>query len=215
MGLKLFRSTGHSTLLDTRTAAAWQRSAFPEGAAGRQSLGLVVWVAAWIASVGNWPLWRELSRAGQLQSPADWGQALLMVLAIWAGLCITCAPLAFRRIIKPVLIALLVLTALNATLLMTAGGVKLGMAALVSKPASWMSWVLNLVVIAGVPTLWLARQRVLKLGMVKQLKLIVVFALLALVVLYAARWILSLRMPLMLQDVAISAWVNPLGLLIR
>ena len=60
MGLKLFRHTGYSGLLDTQTAVlAWKGKTAP---LGWNPLVLLVTVSLWLATVCNYALWRELFR---------------------------------------------------------------------------------------------------------------------------------------------------------
>ncbi len=110
MGLKLFRSTGHSSILDTQTAAAWQRS---RGPLGRNPLALLVVTSLWLATVGNWALWSELAKLNLLQGLRGYGFALAMGCIIFGGMNALFAVFAWRRSIKPLLVFLLVAAALG------------------------------------------------------------------------------------------------------
>jgi lipid A ethanolaminephosphotransferase len=110
MGLKLFRSTGHSSILDTQTAAAWQRV---RGPLGRNPLALLVVTSLWLATVANWALWSELAKLGLLQGPRGVGFAVAMGVMIFTALNALFALFAWPRSIKPLLMLLLVAAALG------------------------------------------------------------------------------------------------------
>jgi lipid A ethanolaminephosphotransferase len=222
MGLKLFRTTGHSKLLDTRAAAAWQSSAFPVAATGRQTLSLVLAITAWVATVCNWPLWQALYRTAATQTPAMpvsfWGHALMLSLGLWAGLFIICAPMAFKRTVRPALTLLLAASALHMHLYLLMGtgmlSAPISLSTVLTLPASWLAWALCMAAIL-IPLIWLWRQRVLGLRMAQQLGLIVLWLVLAGLLLLAARWMLAARLPQDLQGMPLLAWINPLGWLLK
>lgn len=193
MGLKLFRHTGHSSLLDTQTAVlAWKRQSAI--ATGWNPLGLLLVVSLWLATVCNYALWRELSRLGQLQS---WGQitfAIGFAVIIFAGTTAVFALLAWRWSIKPLLIFLLFAAALGAHF-MTSYSVVIDTTMMAnvmqtdpreSRDLFNLKMLGTVLLLAVLPTWWLLRQRVRSLGALRQgmlnaLFLIAACALLALV----------------------------------
>ena len=192
MGLKLFRHTGHSSLLDTRAAAlAWKRQS--SVASGWNPLGLLIIVSLWLATVCNYALWRELSRLGQLQSV---GQILFVIgfaIIIFAAHLVVFSLLAWRWSIKPLLIFLLFVAALGAHF-MTSYSVVIDttmMANVLQTDPRETRDLLNLkllgtvLLLAVLPTWWLLRQRlrstgVLRQGILNALFLVAACALLAL-----------------------------------
>ncbi len=80
--------------------------AHPLGALSLWSMG-----SAWLASLGNIPLWRELGRLGQLQNAAGWGLALGLGAIIFSATLLLGALLAWRHTVKPLLTLLLLLAA--------------------------------------------------------------------------------------------------------
>jgi lipid A ethanolaminephosphotransferase len=168
MGLKLFRTTGHSSLLDTRSAVAWQRRTTR---AGGNPVALVVVVGAWLATVGNWPLWLILARAGQLSTASGYALAAALVVIIFASVGILGALFAWRRSVKPALYVLLVLTALSGHLM--AQGIAIDgnfFSSLRAKPGAFfsLSLPLSLLVVFAVPALWLVRQPLQRLDALQQ-----------------------------------------------
>ena len=69
MGFKLFRHTQSSSLLDTRIALEWTRRAASDA---WNPLSLLLLASAWLASVCNYALWRELHRIGHLANASDY-----------------------------------------------------------------------------------------------------------------------------------------------
>jgi lipid A ethanolaminephosphotransferase len=166
MGLKLFRSTGHSSLLDTQTAAAWQKTS--KGPLGRNPVALLAAVSLWLATVGNWALWRELGRLGQLQSVGGYAFAVAFAAIIFGALCALGALLAWRRSIKPALVFVCVAAALGMHFMLSYGVVidtTMIVNVLQTDPRETrdlLSWklLLTVLVVAGLPSLWLWRQKV-------------------------------------------------------
>ncbi len=186
MGLKLFRSTGHSSLLDTQTAAAWQKQA-RQSTMGRNPVALLAAVSLWLATVGNWALWRELGRLGQLQSVGGYAFAVAFACIIFGALCVLGALLAWRRSIKPVLVILCLAAALGMHFMLSYGVVidtTMIVNVLQTDPRETrdlLSWkmLLTVLVVAGLPSLWLWRQNVQGLPWPKQALRNVVFGLFA------------------------------------
>ena len=75
------------------------------------ALSLLLIGSAWLATLGNLPLWRELGRLGQLQSAPDWLLAVGLGLVIFSTTVLLGALLAWRRSVKPLLTLLLLLAA--------------------------------------------------------------------------------------------------------
>ncbi len=179
MGLKLFRSTGHSSLLDTRTAAAWQQG--KPGLWGRQ-LGrnpLLIWLAVslWIATLGNWALWRGLASVGQMASVGDYAFVLAFVCIITGALGLIGSVLAWPRAVKPVLTLLLIATALGMHFMLTYGVVidtTMITNVLQTDPRETrdllnLRMLVTLLVVAGLPCVWLWRQQVQRIPLAQQL----------------------------------------------
>lgn len=98
MSLKLFRSTGYSSILvpgETRLAP--------------HPFWLVLAVGAWIGFACNVPLWRELSGAGT--AAQGLGHALTLGLLIAGGVIAVLSLLGWRRTVKPAASLLLLLAA--------------------------------------------------------------------------------------------------------
>jgi lipid A ethanolaminephosphotransferase len=175
MGLKLFRSTGHSSLLDTQTAAAWQKQT-RQGPMGRNPVALLAFVSLWLATVGNWALWRELGRLGQLQSLGGYAFAAAFACIILGALCALGALLAWRVSIKPALVFVCLAAALGMHFMLSYGVVidtTMIVNVLQTDPRETrdlLSWkmLLTVLVVAGLPSLWLWRQKVQRLPWPRQ-----------------------------------------------
>lgn len=178
MGLKLFRSTGHSSLLDTRTAAAWNHHAWQHKAApaGRNPLMLLVIVSVWLATIGNWALWRTLARLGQMNTVGDYAFAAAFAVIIFGGIGFVTALLAWRRSIKWVLIIWLLMAALGMHFMLTYGIViddTMIVNVLQTNPSETRDllnfrMLIVLLSVAGLPILWLWRQPVRRLTWLQQ-----------------------------------------------
>ncbi len=173
MGLKLFRSTGHSSLLDARAAAAWQHKKSP---AGYNPLVMWALVCAWLATVGNWALWRELSRLGQMNTLADYAFAAGFAVIIFGGLGALCTLFAWRRSVKPVATVLLIAAALGMHFMLTYG-IVIDTTMIVnvlqtdpreSRDLLNLRMLVTLVLVAGLPSVWLWRQTVQRLAWPRQ-----------------------------------------------
>jgi hypothetical protein len=161
MALKLFRSTGYSTLL------------FPgEARTGRHPARLVAFVAAWVGLTSNVDLWRAATWAHSRSLLAAFASSLLVAAA--CGLVLSA--LGWRRTLKP-----------TATLLLAAGALLacgLWVQALPfdalwhARPRSltpawphWLDWRVPLLwgVLGLLPSLWVWQTPVLRLGGPQQL----------------------------------------------
>lgn len=93
---------------------------------GFQLPELKAWVvvatcAAWMASVGNLALWRELRALGYFQSLGGWGLAAALGLMMAGMLAFLMSLFAWRWSLKPVALTLLVITALSSYFMLTYG----------------------------------------------------------------------------------------------
>ncbi len=191
MGLKLFRTTGHSSILDTQTAAAWQRATGP---LGRNPLALLAIVSLWLATIGNWALWRELAKLGLLENFRGYVFAVAFACIIFAGTNALFAVLAWRRSIKPVLIFMLVAAALGMHFMLSYGVVidtTMMVNVLQTDPRETrdllsFKLLLTVVFVAVLPAVWLWRQYVQRVAWPVQTLRIVVFITLNLAVLAIA-----------------------------
>ncbi len=82
---------------------------------------VVVACAAWMASVGNLALWRELHALGYFQSLAGCGLAVALGVMIAGVLVMLMSLFAWRWSLKPVALVLLVITALSSYFMLTYG----------------------------------------------------------------------------------------------
>ena len=196
MGLKLFRSTGHSSLLDTRTAAAWQKRSpgLLGHSQGRNPLIIWLMVSLWTATMGNWALWRGLSRVGQMSSLGDYAFVLAFVLIITGALCLLGGLLAWQRSVKPVLTLLLISTALGMHFMLTYGVVidtTMITNVLQTDPRETrdllnLRMLVTLLIVAGIPCIWLWRQQVQRITVPQQIMRNIMFILASAVVIAVA-----------------------------
>jgi lipid A ethanolaminephosphotransferase len=192
MGLKLFRTTGHSSLLDTRTAAAWQHRG--KVVMGRNPLGLLLIVSIWLGTVGNYALWRTLAGLGMLRTAGDYAFFVAFAIIIIGTLCLLGALLAWPRTIKPLLVILVLVAGAGAHFMLTYGvviDVTMITNVLQTNPAETrdlvsLRWLVTMLVIAGVPCVWLWRQKVQRVAWPRQLVRNLVFAVVCAVVVLAA-----------------------------
>jgi lipid A ethanolaminephosphotransferase len=82
---------------------------------------LLVLVSIWIASAGNLALWSELHDMGRLHSGPDIWLAMCLATIAGAALVLMTVLLAWRRTIKPLLVFLLVATALGMHFMLSYG----------------------------------------------------------------------------------------------
>lgn len=83
----------------------------------RRPLALVATSSAWMALVGNLPLWRELGALGLLHRPQGWLLAFALAGIMGTVLAAGLSLLAWRGSLKPVLVVLLVSTAATCLLM--------------------------------------------------------------------------------------------------
>lgn len=174
MALKLFRSTGYSTLLmpgESRLAT--------------HPLQLVLWASLWLGLACNVAVWRLLGGTG-----TDVQQALASVLLVGGGSGVFFSLLGWRRTLKPAITLGLVAAALVACGLWSQqlpietlwhGTPR----TLLPAWASFMRWqvLLLVVVLALVPIVWLWNHSVRRLSGPEQLRSNLAGAVLAAVVL--------------------------------
>jgi lipid A ethanolaminephosphotransferase len=191
MGLKLFRNTGQSSILDTRSAVAWRTT---QGPMGRNPVALLAAVSLWLATVGNWALWRELGRLGQLQSVGGYVFAVAFAFIIFGGTNALFALLAWRRSIKPLLVFLLVAAAVGMHYMLSYGVVidsTMMVNVLQTDPRETrdllsFKLLFTVLFVAGLPAVWLWRQNVQRLVWPVQTWRIVLFLMVNLVIVVAA-----------------------------
>ncbi len=144
---------------------------------GRNPATLLLIISAWIATVGNAALWADLSKIGRLQTGTDIWVAVCLALFAGAALVALTALLAWRRSIKPVLIFLLIATALGLHFMLSYGVViddTMMINVMQTDPRETRDLLntrlfLTLFIVAGLPIIWLWRQSVQHLGWRKQL----------------------------------------------
>lgn len=112
MTLKLFHITefAESTLL----SPARQREA-------RHPFGLVLLTSLWLVLAANLPLWHEFTHlSGTVPGPSWWLAGIWGLMTVFA-VCALLSLLTWRHTLKPALILLLLLAALNTHLMLTQG----------------------------------------------------------------------------------------------
>ena len=135
----------------------------------RRPLTLVLLVGAWLALVGNLPLWRTL---WALPEHNGWrGLVFSAALAVWIGAALVAllSLVAWPRIFKPVAVLLLVVAAASSYFMLQYGVViDASMMANVANTdprevRDLLSWplLLSLVLVGLLPSVWLLRQPVL------------------------------------------------------
>ncbi|MEP6790656.1 MAG: phosphoethanolamine transferase domain-containing protein [Ramlibacter sp.] len=186
MSLKLFRSTGYSSILvpgETRVAMhpGW----------------LVLATSAWVGFACNVALWRELRG---LPGSGNLTHCLLAGLFIAAACCTLLSALGWRRTLKPASTLLLLLAALAAcglwvqSLPMDASVLDRGLGALVIPSwASLLRWQVPalLVVLALLPMIWVWHTPLRRLPGPQQFAANALGTGLGLAVLAAVGWLLS------------------------
>lgn len=134
-------------------------------------------ICLWLAAVGNGAVWQELHKLGRLQSAKDVWVAICMGLVIWGALVALSALLAWRRSIKPVLVFLLIASALGMHFMMSYGVVidnTMMINVFQTDPRETrdllnLQLFVTLILVAGLPMLWLWFVSVRRLPWEKQL----------------------------------------------
>jgi lipid A ethanolaminephosphotransferase len=145
--------------------------------AGRNPTTLLIITSLWIATVGNAALWADLLKIGRLQTGGDIWVAVCLALFAGTALVALTALLAWRRSIKPVLIFLLIATALGLHFMLSYGVViddTMMINVMQTDPRETRDLLntrlfLTLFIVAGLPIIWLWRQSVQQLVWRKQL----------------------------------------------
>ena len=137
---------------------------------------LLVCASLWIATVGNLALWAELSKLGRLQTASDLWLAACMSMVAGAALVLMTGFLAWRRTVKPLLIFLLIATALGLHFMMSYGAViddTMMVNVLQTDPRETRDLLnlrlfLTLSIVAVLPSVLLWRVKVKRLGFLRQ-----------------------------------------------
>lgn len=124
---------------------------------------LLIITSLWIAWVGNAALWQELQGIGRLHTGKDVWVAICMSFMIWGALVALAALLAWKRSIKPVLIFLLIASALGTHFMISYGVViddTMMVNVLQTDPRETRDLLnlrlfITLLLVAGLPILWL------------------------------------------------------------
>ncbi len=168
MALKLFRNT--EFVQSSLTSHTQESQAL-------HPVALVVLASVWIAVLGNLTLWQSL-----LQLPTEGGllvllRCLTLALQIALALAALLSLLAWRWLLKPAVVLLLIISALG-TMSMQ-GGIPYIDTAAMDKALrgglrAWMarsdpSWIMPALTLLIVPLLWLLPTPVRRLGWVRQL----------------------------------------------
>jgi lipid A ethanolaminephosphotransferase len=186
MALKLFRSTGYSSIL---MAGETTRLAMHPG-------WMILAVSVWAGFVCNVVLWRQLGGTGQ---PAGMGPAIALGLSI-AGACgLVLSLLGWRKTIKPAATLILFIAASTACSIWSAAlpvdGTLLGRGLANLVLPSWDSllrWQVSalLAVLALVPMVWVWTTPLRRLPGPRQLSVNITGSLLGAAVLGAGSWLL-------------------------
>ena len=189
MALKLFRSTGYSSIL---MAGETSRIAMHPG-------WMVLAVAAWAGLACNVALWRQFAGAG---SAAGMGQALALALAIGGACGVVLSLLGWRKTLKPVATLILGIAATTACSVWS-GGLPVdsalfnrGLASLILPSwASLLRWQVSalLVALAFVPMVWMWNKPLRRLSGQRQRNVNISGALLGAAVLAIGVWLLLQR----------------------
>jgi glucan phosphoethanolaminetransferase (alkaline phosphatase superfamily) len=186
MGLKLFRSTGYSSLL----MAGEARLAMHPG-------WMILAVSLWAGFVSNVSVWRWLAGHVPEQSAAH---VLALAACIAGGCGMVLSLFGWRKTLKPVATVLLFLAALAAT---SIWGQALPVDAslfdrrpisvIVPSWASLLRWQVSigLALLALVPSVWVWQKRVRRLPGPQQLTVTMTGLFLGFVVVAATSWLLS------------------------
>ena len=183
MGLKLFRSTGYSSILmpgETRLAMhpAW----------------LALSVSLWVGFVCNVAMWRGLSGSASL------AHGLAVALAVTAISLLILSVFGWRRTLKPAAILVLLFAALTSSSIWSEAWPF--DATLLERPASslllppWQSFLrlqvwLTLAGLALAPAVWVSQTTVRRLGGPEQLRTNILGAVIAIALLAGSAWLME------------------------
>jgi lipid A ethanolaminephosphotransferase len=126
---------------------------------------LLLLASIWIATVGNAALWVELQKMGRLQSGPDLWLAICLGVIAGSALVLMTAWLAWRRSIKPLLVFLMLATALGLHFMLSYGVViddTMMINVMQTDPRETrdllnLRLLITVLLVAGVPSLWLLR----------------------------------------------------------
>jgi lipid A ethanolaminephosphotransferase len=126
---------------------------------------LVIIASLWIATVGNAALWAELAKLGRLQTAQDFMLAACLGLIAGSALVLMTVMLAWRRSVKPLVVFLLIATALGLHFMMSYGVViddTMMVNVMQTDPRETkdllnLRLLLTLIVVALLPSLWIWR----------------------------------------------------------
>ena len=186
MALKLFRSTGYSSIL---MAGETTRLAMHPG-------WMILAVSVWVGFVCNVALWRQLAGTGQ---PGGMGSAVALGLAIAGACCLVLSLFGWRKTIKPAATLILLAAALTAcsiwsdalpvdSTLLGRGFFRLMLPSW-TVFLRWQEWAM-LAGLALVPMVWVWNTPLRRLSAQKQLNVNIVGSLLGVAVLGIGGWLL-------------------------
>jgi glucan phosphoethanolaminetransferase (alkaline phosphatase superfamily) len=182
MSLKLFRSTGYSSIF----APGQSRVAMHPG-------WIVLATSVWVGVVCNVAIWRELAPSSQ--EALGWPRALALAVFLSAACALVLSVLGWRRTLKPAATVVLLLAALGAcsiwsqALPVDASLLDARLSSLILPPwASLLRWQVStmLVGLALVPTVWAWNSKVRRLSAQQQLSATVMGILFSVVLLGAS-----------------------------
>ena len=146
-------------------------------AAGRNPLTLALLASVWMATLANWPLWRALRALPEMDSPRGWLFIAGFGVMIAALLVALLSFVAWRHTVKPAIAFFIVSAALGAHFMGSYGVVidpTMMTNVLQTNPRETMDLIstrffVSLLVLAGLPLLWLWRVPVQRLRPLAQL----------------------------------------------
>jgi glucan phosphoethanolaminetransferase (alkaline phosphatase superfamily) len=182
MSLKLFRSTGYSSIF----APGQSRVAMHPG-------WIVLATSVWAGVVCNVAIWRELARSSA--ETAGWPRALTLAVFLSAACALVLSVLGWRRTLKPTATLVLLIVALVAcsvwsqALPIDASLLDKQLSSVILPPwASLLRWQVSALLagLALVPTVWAWNSKVRRLSAQQQLSATVMGILLSVVLLGAS-----------------------------
>jgi glucan phosphoethanolaminetransferase (alkaline phosphatase superfamily) len=187
MSLKLFRSTGYSSIF----APGQSRVAMHPG-------WIVLATSVWVGFVCNVAIWREL--AGSSTEAIGWARALALAVFLSAACALVLSVFGWRRTLKPAATVILLLAALAAcsiwsqALPIDASLLDKRLSSLIVPPwASLLRWQVSAMLagLALVPTVWAWNTKVRRLSAQQQLSATVMGILFSVVLLGASGFMLA------------------------
>ena len=160
-----------------KAASSAGAAALSRDPAGTHPAWVIVLASAWLGSLGNLALWQTLARMPELSNARGFALGIGMALLIACATAALLSLLAWRWTFKPVLL-LLLLSAAVATHFMLTYHVVIDTTMLVNALQSnpnevrdllTLRLLVTVLLLAGLPGLWLIRHRVRSLGLFGQL----------------------------------------------